>query len=357
LTTWLAIERTVANQIHSIKGYTAQARIRTPVDLDRAQFHACYSSITTVTLRLAQEHYVLAEKPLKACSGVYKATTGLPCAHQIEDIRGHGGSLLPEDFHKHWYWDRYSEPSDLILDPLCIITHTTSTKRLPSAFEATEPRERLCGRCRLPGHNRNSFKCMLNLRDLHQEFQQETLAIPANSTNSRELHTNSEVQSIAQVALQEFESLSPEPENPPTDTRLIWPGRIELIYQAYLAEKNTWLATNPTVQPAQYRSKRGLQKWSKAACDRRSLRWQLPLKRLNLETETLIEGQPKWTDEEIYTWLDWDQQQEQLIEQQVEAEVVAAGGYGGDSRRGIGHIHAHIEAEVATERSQYRFHN
>jgi hypothetical protein len=260
LTTWLAIERAVANQIHSIKGYTAQARIRTPVDLDRTQFQACYSQIITVALRLAQDHYILAEKPLKLCSGIYTATTGLPCVHRIEDIRGQGGSLLPEDFHKHWYWDRYSEPSDLILEPLRVITHTTSTKRLPSAFEATEPRERLCSRCRLPGHTRNDFRCMYNLRQLHQEFQQDTLAIPANSTNSRELHTNSEVQSIAQVAFQELESLSPEPENPPiqTDPRPIWPGRIEVIYQAYLAEKTTWLAANPTIRPAQYRSKRGL---------------------------------------------------------------------------------------------------
>ncbi|KAJ8103404.1 hypothetical protein POJ06DRAFT_188279, partial [Lipomyces tetrasporus] len=110
--------------------------------------------ITTVALRLAQEHYILAKKPLKPCSGIYTATTGLPCAHRIEDIRGQRGSLLPEDFHKHWYWDRYLEPSELTLDPLRVITLTTSTKRLPSAFEATEPRERLCGVCRLPGHTR-----------------------------------------------------------------------------------------------------------------------------------------------------------------------------------------------------------
>jgi hypothetical protein len=188
---------------------------------------------------------------------------------------------------------------------------------------------------------------MYNLRQLNQEFQQDQLAIQPLSQS----------QAIAQVAVQEVESLSPEPENPPiqADTRPIWPGRIELIYQAYLAEKTTWLAANPTVQPAQYRSKRGLQKWSKAACDRRSLRWHLPLKRLNLETETLIEGQPKWTDEEIYAWLDWDQQQEQVIEQQVEAEVVAAGGYGGDSRRGVSHIHAQIDTESRGQTQQYRF--
>jgi hypothetical protein len=198
---------------------------------------------------------------------------------------------------------------------------------------------------------------MHNLRQLHQEFQQGTLAIPANSTNSRELHTNSEVQSIAQVALQELESLSPEPENPPTqvDTRPIWPGRIELIYQAYLAEKTTWLATNPTVRPAQYRTKRGLPKWTKAICN--SYKWQLPRQRINLDSETLIEGPPGWLTEEIQAWLDWDQEQDKVVEEQVEAEVVAAGGFGGDSRRGVGHIHRQLEAEVATERSQYRFYD
>jgi hypothetical protein len=169
------------------------------------------------------------------------------------------------------------------------------------------------------------------------------------------LHTNSEVQSIAQVALQEFESLSPEPENPPTDTRPIWPGRIELIYQAYLAEKTTWLAANPTVRPAQYRTKRGLPKWTKAICN--SYKWQLPRQRINLDSETLIEGPASWLTEEIQAWLDWDQEQDKVVEEQVEAEVVAAGGFGGDSRRGIGHIHRQLEAEVATERSQYRFYD
>jgi hypothetical protein len=54
-------------------------------------------------------------------------------------------------------------------------------------------------------------------------------------------------------------------------------------------------------------------------------------------------------------WLDWDRQQEQAIEQQVEAELVAAGGYGGNSRRGVGHIHAQIETERRVETQQYRF--
>ena len=320
-----------------------------PIDLDRAQYHACYSSITTVALRLAQEHYDLAKKPLKACSGVYTATTGLPCAHRIEDIRGQGGSLLPEDFHKHWYWDRYSEPSELILDPLRVITHTPSTKRLPSAFEATEePKERRCSQCNLTGHDRRSMLCMHNIRRFNQELEDRQLALQQSQANSQ--------LALPEVALPEL-SPEPEPENPPIqpDPRPIWPGRIEVIYQAYLAEKATWLAANPTVRLAQYRTKRGLPRWTKAVCN--SEKWQLPRQRINLETETLIEGPPGWLIEEIQAWLDWDQQQDQVVEQQVEAEVVAAGGFGGDSRRGIRHIHRQLEAEVATERSQYRFYN
>jgi hypothetical protein len=75
---------------------------------------------------------------------------------------------------------------------------------------------------------------MYNIRQFNQEYDNNQLAI----------------RPIAQVALQELESLSPEPAPTQVDIRPIWPGRIEVIYQAYLAEKTTWLAANPTVQAA-----------------------------------------------------------------------------------------------------------
>jgi hypothetical protein len=266
LTTWRSIERAVTCQIIIIKMNADRSRIQTPIALDQAQYSACFGYITFTALHKAHANYIEKERLLGACTSIFTATTGLPCAHRVDNVRRLGVSLLPSDFHIHWYWDRYTELSAPTLEPIRTVTQyqTTSTKRLPSAFEATEPRERRCGQCRLPGHTRNSLRRMHNLRQLNQEFQQDQLAMQPR------------------VALQELESLSPEPENPATevDTRPIWPGRIELIYQAYLAEKTTWLAANPTVQPAQYRSKRGLQRWSKAACDRRSLRWRLPLKRL-----------------------------------------------------------------------------
>lgn len=97
---------------------------------------------------------------------------------------------------------------------------------------------------------------MHNIRQLNQEFQADQLGIQPGSSNSRELYTNSQSQFIAQPAVQELELFNLE--SPisldslviEVDTRPIWSGRIELKHQAYLAEKNTWLAANPTVRPA-----------------------------------------------------------------------------------------------------------
>jgi hypothetical protein len=60
---------------------------------------------------------------------------------------------------------------------------------------------------------------------------------------------------------------------------------------------------------------------------------------------------PGWLTEEIQAWLDWGKIQEKAPEKQLEAVFVAAGGFGSESRRGIGHIHKQLEAEVTTERS------
>jgi hypothetical protein len=44
-----------------------------------------------------------------------------------------------------------------------------------------------------------------------------------------------------------------------------------------------------------------------------------------------------------------------VIEEQVGAEIVAIGGYRGDSRRGVGHIYRQLEAEAIAERRAYLF--
>jgi hypothetical protein len=386
LTTWRSIEQAVTNQIRALQCNRAKDQIRTPLDLDRPQYHACLGYITTPALRLVQDHYIHAKKPLGPCTGVYTATWGLPCAHQLERAKELGISLLVEQFHKHWYWDRDSAPFEPTLEPLRVVTYNQreaneplaqrqrqrqakrSTRRLPSNFEATEPRERRCGLCRLPGHTRTSMRCTVNMRRIQQELGVDRiilsppLAMVPDSLNSGDLHTNSQPQTIAQGALQQLKSgpsaqgtENPEtPQPTPQDTRPIWPGRPELIYQAYLAEKEAWLASNPLVLPAQYRTNRGLTKWSNKWCQQNKK--FLPASRLNLETETLIRGDPKWTIEEMYAWLDWDQRKDQEAEQEAEAELITAGGFG-QLRDGAG-LQAgmrRVTANIMAEERQYRF--
>jgi hypothetical protein len=133
----------------------------TPLNFDRAQYRSCFGYITATALRLVQSNYDSTDQPSKPCTRVFKGTTGLPCVYTISDIRADKISLLPSDFHSHWHWVRYTDLAKPILDPLCTTTYllsasgtTHSTRRIPSAFEASETRERRCGLCRLPGYTR-----------------------------------------------------------------------------------------------------------------------------------------------------------------------------------------------------------
>ena len=99
LTVWLQIKQAVSTQIENIKAEAAKERMRTPLHLSRAQYQACFNYITNTALRLADANYTSSVKPLKACTGVFKATTGLPCVHRIDDIRYAKESLYPIDFH------------------------------------------------------------------------------------------------------------------------------------------------------------------------------------------------------------------------------------------------------------------
>ena len=65
-------------------------------------------------------------------------------------------------------------------------------------------------------------------------------------------------------------------------------------------------------------------------------RKNLGFQRLDLETETLldyIEHPPKWTNEEVEAWLDWDAQETIEVERQEQAEFDAYGGF--NAERGV----------------------
>lgn len=54
------------------------------------------------------------------------------------------------------------------------------------------------------------------------------------------------------------------------DTRPIWPDRIELIYQAYLAENKAWPAINPIAHAVQYRKECSFTRVNVSASNTRS---------------------------------------------------------------------------------------
>jgi hypothetical protein len=93
-----------------------------PLNLDRAQYNGCFGYITTTALRLVQSNYDSTDQPFKACTRVFKITTGLPCVHTLSDARAEGISLLPSASHPHWHWDRYTglaEPTLYVRVPIC----------------------------------------------------------------------------------------------------------------------------------------------------------------------------------------------------------------------------------------------
>ena len=81
---------------------------------------------------------------------------------------------------------------------------------------------------------------MINLRQMRQELetdrvvQSSTTAMALDFSDSEDLYTNTETQTTTQVGLQTVVSrantLDPENTTIEVDTRLIWPGRPELIY-------------------------------------------------------------------------------------------------------------------------------
>jgi hypothetical protein len=396
-------------------------------------------------------------RPLQPCTSVFAATTGLPCAHQVDYIRKEGLSLLPSDFHPHWYWDRYSGLPELLLEPLRVITYlpstsrrTHSTRRIPSGWEGSEPQLRRCGLCREIGHTRASLECPVNIRHAREVLRAESATqIPSDLEHSdlehSDLehsdsgHSNSASQFIPRATIQAFFdsagqsrlklalqsildsgdqlilkstiqsvlestiqpspestvqpipepasppiprslvrfSLSPDPEfatqpgprllllspspepatyiDPiPADSHPIWPGRPELIHKRYIAEKAAWLIAHPDVQPAEYRKVRGLEYYPKRWLNEN--RKYLGIQRLDLETETLldyIEHPPKWTDEEVEAWLDWDAEETIEVERQVQAEFDTRGGF--SAERGVQGLNRQIRRDIQARRNEYRF--
>lgn len=136
------------------------------------------------------------------------------------------------------------------------------------------------------------------------------------------------------------------------DTRPIWPGRIELIYDRYVIQKNAYLVEHPHVRPSNYRKAIGLQLWTPA--QKRYQRQKLRhTQRLNIETRRFLAGPPNWTDEEVEVFCDHEKQQDEQAERDEDERFASNGGVNRD--RGIGHMHQRLQSEDRRNRQEYAF--
>jgi hypothetical protein len=71
----------------------------------------------------------------------------------------------------------------------------------------------------------------------------------------------------------------------------------------------------------------------------------MPSVSLEVETETILKGRPHWTSEEIHAWLDYEALQEQEVERQLEAELIAAGSFGQSRERGSQGVNGRVETD------------
>ncbi len=92
----------------------------------------------------------------------------------------------------------------------------------------------------------------------------------------------------------------PSPKRSPP-LKPLGPERPEMVFLRYKAEKEAWLANNPSVRPSEYRKKRGW-KTLRPIQLKEHLR-HMPPERRELSGK-LIQAKANWSTEEIMAWLD-----------------------------------------------------
>ena len=151
------IELLIDNQTVEARAAKARALTRIGGDLRIPLFVELIGVASPVGLRLivAQRRKLAGDPPAVAdpCTGVFRTTMGLPCAHELGERLRAGGTLSLRDLHPYWLLDRSQalpdaiDPALLVRDPPVAVPKgrprgalggTRSTRRDPSLFEVVE---------------------------------------------------------------------------------------------------------------------------------------------------------------------------------------------------------------------------
>ncbi|KAJ3453177.1 hypothetical protein MRS44_018832 [Fusarium solani] len=377
---WGAITRAVTNQVHQLQSNQAQQQLRQPIELRIALYSSVQGWVSFEALRKVEEQRkrLLGNSlPLPRCTGVFMRTLGLPCAHLLQTLQEQGQVLLLEHFHKHWHLKRPGQ-KQLLLEPRTRIDARaatsnlpqSSTKRLPSSFEAVETIGKArakappkCSKCHEVGHKMNTKACPLRHQELLEKVAAEAKALaeteasvtteapeateaPAAIVASEATEASATTRASASAVTAAPEVLADQPETV-TGTLQDSPGGVsqrsgspvhepspspgppspspprydspQAIYGRYVAARSAWYAAQPAGSiktNQQYRRAMGLP----LRYNKQSYEWCLDYKQMS-KSYTTSTGSREWTKEEMMAYLDWTKAEDERIESQVAEEM------------------------------------
>ena len=379
---WSSIHRALVHQLAELRSNQAKQQIRTPIELSKGLYSGIQAWVSHYALRKVEEQrkrLLDTQEPLPTCTGVFTRTQGLPCAHTIQTFMEQGQPLQLYHFDKHWHLDRPGKPR-LLLEPLSLVEAraarskqpASSTRRLPSSFEAVEaigrPRAQpKCSRCHETGHTMTSKACPRRHQELLNQVAQRQAAKRQAVNASPALNASPPVNASpalnASPSLVDAQALSAllrtdeegyialsaqgpfafptgAPATSPAEALFSSPAEAgaaspkraptpvaydspQAIYERYVASREAWYKRQPRgaiKTNQQYRKAQGLpSRYSKA-----DYAWCCDWKQMNSGCLVGSSRRP-WTKEEMMAYLDWTHLEDQRVEEQVQKEMEADG--------------------------------
>lgn len=382
---WRAMKHALLNQLSELRFNQAKQQTRTPIELSGPLYGTVRGWISHEALRKVEEQRRLLLKddppPSLTCTGTFTRVHGLPCLHQLKTLQEQDRVLLLEHFHSHWHLRRDGAPQILLeprqriepaeLRPQSSTVPTSSTRRMPSQFEAAEPATRApstCSRCRGVGHTMSSKACpQRHSHLLPKEACPPVLVLQptANMTaNSRPvgkiagLSSNLEqtapglVPHAAVVTPLVTSEARPQASPVPSPRHSASPPRYDspqAIYGRYIAARSAWYDAQPrgSIKTNQeYRREMGLPQ----RYDKKSYEWCLDYKQMTKRC-TAPSGSREWTKEEMMAYLDWNRAEQERVDQLVAVE--AGENPFRNKRRGMGDIWRRVEKDIEEQTAVY----
>ena len=374
---WRQIKYALLNQLAELKANQAKQQIRLPIELSGPLYSIVRGWVSYEALRMVEEQRQLLTKTdppyLPICTGSFSRSQGLPCSHTLRGLLELNQALRLEHFHPHWHLHRNGAPV-LLLEPRQHIDKITidstiprsSTQREPSAFEAVENTIQskapfTCSACHAVGHRMNSKICPLRYAELLPKpaLVLEPLRTTQEMANPPAVLPSSEV--IPSIPAQIpspilVASRSPSPIAPSSNPSVLQlPSPIiplplsyddpRAIYQRYVKARDIWYKAQPRGSiktNQQYRKAMSLPlRYGKASYD-----WCLDYKQMTRRCTTSTESRD-WTKEEMMTYLDWSNSEDDRIDALVAEERAAEPFDAG--RRGMGDMWRRVERDMAEQ--------